>query len=328
MKLLKRVIVIFFIYLLIRNFHLFFIYKDALFSIGAKRELSGKIVYDSSGEVRGTIVIIEFPSGKKRIIPREITIGWKPSFSPDGKKIVFQGSYDILYMINADGTGLEEFFNFRRIAKYASWDEVPGARAPSWSPDGKKIAFISGTGELYITDVNNPYAFKKILTDIRLANLQPAWSPDSRKIAVVTERWALTTAKVWGEDYPAWFFAGHILIVNTDGTGVKELIPGSSPAWSPDGKRIAYRAYGSYWIIDADDENGLSKKFIFSTETPIIKSGVSVPPCWSPDGKYLIVGKKLWFYTDGIYAIPIDNPKRKIWIDADGEDIGGMSWVK
>ena len=133
--------------------------------------------------------------------------------------------------------------------------------------------------------------------------------------------------RLWGKNYNARVFSGEIIMLNIDGTGVRRSVGGSDPSWSPDGKTIAYHGKGGYWVIDADDENGSSKKFLFSTES-IIKSGVSVPPRWSPDGKYLTVGKKLWFYTDGIYVIPRDNPKRKIWIDVDGENIGGMSWAK
>jgi len=62
-----------------------------------------------------------------------------PTFTPDGKKILFSfnkhdcdGRKFELYLINVDGTGLEQVTNFGGFTAF-----------PEFSPDGKKIVFVS-----------------------------------------------------------------------------------------------------------------------------------------------------------------------------------------
>ena len=72
-----------------------------------------------------------------------------PSWSPDGKKIVFYSTRDgnrEIYIMNSDGS------NQTNISNNPSFDI-----APSWSPDGKKITFTSsrnGNWEIYSIKLN------------------------------------------------------------------------------------------------------------------------------------------------------------------------------
>ena len=66
-----------------------------------------------------------------------------PSYSPDGTQIAFRGDLDLvepsgdeeIYVMNADGT------NVRQLTSNADFDS-----APSWSPDGKRIALRARAG--------------------------------------------------------------------------------------------------------------------------------------------------------------------------------------
>jgi Tol biopolymer transport system component len=75
-----------------------------------------------------------------------------------------------LYVTNADGSG-------QRVLTRKAWQEL------SWSPDGRKIAFVSARdgGEIYV--VNADGTGERRLTHNRELDHAPAWPPDGQKIA-------------------------------------------------------------------------------------------------------------------------------------------------
>jgi Tol biopolymer transport system component len=77
---------------------------------------------------------------------------------------------------------------------------------------------------------------------------------------------------------------GAIVLQNIDGTGAKVLVPGpaGSPAWSPDGKLIAFLHDGHNLAVMSADGSGRRD----------LVTGLSVNPhlAWSPDGARLAVG--------------------------------------
>jgi Tol biopolymer transport system component len=189
-----------------------------------------------------------------------------PSFSPDGTKIAFSAGRDQIYLMNADGT------EPRPIS-----GDLSGCDFPCFSPDGQRIAFIArgeggwaifvmsvdGTDPrqitknsvprnpvfttdgcsiiydslgLYIVDVDGgePRPLSKQSFENILANV--AVSPDGTKIAFVEQI----------EYYPEPDEYAHLYTVFTsklDGAGLTKitgnLLSASSPAFSPDGHRIA-----------------------------------------------------------------------------------------
>jgi dipeptidyl aminopeptidase/acylaminoacyl peptidase len=99
-------------------------------------------------------------------------------------------------------------------------------------------------------------------------------SPDGSRI-VYTRRWVDPSDDRW--DSALW-------IVKADGSGNRFLTKGSSPVWSPDGKRIAYLAEGEpkgaqVWVLWADAE-GPATQVTRATESPANLR-------WSPDGKWI-----------------------------------------
>jgi Tol biopolymer transport system component len=111
--------------------------------------------------------------------------------------------------MNADGTNLVNL-------------GVKGGR-PSWSPDGKKIAFgLSSqivTSDIYVmsADGSNPI----LLTNHEVNNWNQVWSSDSTKIAFISER--------DGDQ--------EIYVINVDGSNLVRLTNNESndysPVWSP-----------------------------------------------------------------------------------------------
>jgi len=202
--------------------------------------------------------------------------GWKrltsigaerPSWSPDGKKIVFGAmvgstSYGSIRTINADGTG-ESILT-----------TTDGDRAPAWSPDGKKIAFtaarVGGFVQVWVMGADGSGQTALTTTGTTgPSNGFPAWSPDSKQIAFQT--CSTSTCK--------------IAVMNADGSGSRMLPhatkPLGAPAWSPDGKQIAF---------NGRDGAGVDRIYIMNSDgtgEAVVPSTLDADtgPAWSPDGK-------------------------------------------
>src|SRR5580765_4216813 len=121
---------------------------------------------------------------------------------------------------------------------------LPGVQAPVWSPDGRRIAFLSrrdGGKEIYVVNADGS-GQRRLTGDARFpaytgAKSTPTWSPNGRQILF--------------EGGPGAY--RPVYVVNADGSGQRRLARnGSSPAWSPDGRTIAFFSDPKIYLMNAD----------------------------------------------------------------------------
>ena len=121
---------------------------------------------------------------------------------------------------------------------------------PAWLPDGRRIAFNSdrnGDRDIYVMNADGSDVVQ--LTDNPGGDGDPAWSPDGRWIAFISQR-----DGDW--DWDNWDWEWDIYVMNADGSGVIQLTdnPGGDgdPAWSPDGRWIAFTSGGNIYVMNID----------------------------------------------------------------------------
>ena len=169
-----------------------------------------------------------------------------------------------LWSMRADGSGL-------RRPTTDCFDSQP-----VWSADGSKLAFVTTKdGDPAIATMQADGSGVIGITPDSAPGIDPSWSPDGSKLV-------FTQVDDTG--------ATSIYVIDADGGNLTRILTGGpgdpswaaivgSPAWSPDGTRIAFTAYsGVPFTYDID---------IYTAKpdgTDIRLLAVGVNPAWSPDG--------------------------------------------
>ena len=157
---------------------------------------------------------------------------------------------------------------------------------PAWSPDGARLAYVAevdGFRQLFLQTIAGG-AERRLSRDSR-DHIQPAWSPDGQHLAFVQSR--TSGGKLEPSDINGWYQEnGEIWSLElANGRETKLIDNAFNPAYSPDGRRIAFDAPWAgarrIWIADA---GGRNPRQVTSDSSEAV---VHTNPRWSPDGTRL-----------------------------------------
>src|ERR1700675_1773256 len=151
---------------------------------------------------------------------------------------------------------------------------------PTWSPDGKSIAFISnmsGRNNLWLVPAEGGWPVQLTVSDQRQSS--PAWSPDGKWIAYQSD---------YDGDEQWDIFLVSPKTGKVDNLTSTREIAETDPTWSPDGRYLAYLVKpktSAAHEIDIYDTLMREIKHL-TTGTPQDKGNYN--PIWSNDGKYIV----------------------------------------
>jgi TolB protein len=245
---------------------------------GRQGPFLSRIAYISDRTGESEIWVMDWNGRNKKQLTKHNSLALAPSWSPDGKHLVFT-SYlrgnPAIYLLTPQEGYLKML-----------WDKGGVNSSASVSPNGRTVAFASskdGNVDIYTISMEGGEAQR--LTTARGIDTQPSWAPNGRQIAFTSTRSG----------------SPQLYMMDADGSNVRRLsfdgLFHDESTWAYDGTRIACttRDEGNFQIATID---------AVSNERTVIQApGNNESPCFSPEGSMIAFesdrsGKPQIYITD------------------------------
>jgi len=218
-------------------------------SIGPGDHGQGEIVFQHGPDLylldlensQSRVVEVTIPGDRPTIMPQTVNAAENLAamdLSPTGSRVVVEARGDIWSLPAKNGSPR----NMTRSSGVAERD-------PSWSPDGRWIAYLAdltGEYELYIKQSDGKGETRRLTNDGQVFRYSPAWSPDSKQITFADKTGKLFLHTIEG---------GQTVVVDQD-PWAQQI----APHWSHDSTWIAY-------VKRSDDRAGISSAWLYELKT-------------------------------------------------------------
>jgi hypothetical protein len=241
---------------------------------------NGALIYEGKGSRQGYLYLRRPDGGGLRRIRATGSVA-HPAFSPLGRRVAY-ASLGQVWIMGADGTG----------ARQVTAGPGPSG-SPAWSPRGDGLAFARGPrGGRDVWAVGADGNGLRQLTFAPGDDHSPAWSARDQIAFVRREptRYELPRRRAHGRHRARRRFrtrqAEHLYVMNATATFVGRLTgtryDDGSPAWSPDGRRIAFtRTVAGRHDLFVMSASGTGVR-------QLTRRGDVTAPAWSPNGRYVV----------------------------------------
>jgi dipeptidyl aminopeptidase/acylaminoacyl peptidase len=303
---------------------------------------------------------------KLRVLDKETFLEMEsvgnPEISPDGRQIVFTRTWvdkmkdqyrSNLWIADVEGTRVRQLTE-------GAWRDSD----PTWSPDGKRLAFLSdrsGTTQIHVLWVETREVTQ--LTHLQRAPSNLRWSPDGKQIAFtqmvpdddpvlpirLPERprgaeWARPAVVVdrlsWARDGQGFIPKGytHVFVIDaTLGGTPRQITSGkynhASPEWSADAKTLYVSALRK---PDAEYLRGDTEIYAVDLRTLEItpltdRKGPDGNPRVSPSGQWIAYTgydhQSFTFHLSNLYLMDRNGGSKRMWVGGLNNSPGNVTWA-